>query len=295
MGTDDTTTTAGAEITGEEGSRDPGGDPGTPRSTDRSSIPGSIAGSIASRRAGYGAVGLAAFVVIWHLVSLTQPSYVLPTPIAVGATFIEEAASGGLTVAIGQSVLHWIPGTIAGTTLGVAAGVIAGWSRAADDLTSPVVRLLRPVPPLALIGFAIAWFGINHAGAAFIIAIGAFWINFYAAYGGVEGVSEDLLDVGRSLGVSEDRKLLRHIVIPAASPEILTGIRTGIGRCWMLVVAAEIFGVPGIGRRILRASNNLQVDVVIAYILVLSLLFLLVDTTFRAAQRRLLVWRGETR
>ncbi len=110
--------------------------------------------------------------------------------------------------------------------------------------------MLRPVPPLALIGFAIAWFGINHAGAAFIIAIGAFWINFYATYGGVEGVSEELLDV-----------------------------------------ASEIFGVPGIGRRIFRAGQNLQVDAVIAYILVLSLMFLLVDTAFRAAQRRVLAWR----
>jgi NitT/TauT family transport system permease protein len=147
------------------------------------------------------------------------------------------------------------------------------------------------VPPLALIGFAIAWFGINDAGAAFIIAIGAFWINFYASYGGVEGVSDDLLDVARSLGVDSDLALIKTVVIPAASPEIMTGIRTGIGRCWMLVVAAEIFGVPGIGRRILRASNNLQVDVVITYILVLSVMFLLVDTAYRAVQRRVLVWR----
>jgi NitT/TauT family transport system permease protein len=153
------------------------------------------------------------------------------------------------------------------------------------------VRTLRPVPPLALIGFAIAWFGINHVGAAFIIAVGAFWINFYATYGGVEGVSEDLLDVARSLDVRSDRELVRSVVIPAASPEILTGVRTGIGRCWMLVVASEIFGVPGIGREILRASNNLQVDVVITYILVLSVMFLLVDTAFRAVQRRVLAWR----
>lgn len=63
------------------------------------------------------------------------------------------------------------------------------------------------MPPLALIGFAIAWLGINHTGAAFIIAIGAFWINFYAAYGGVEGDSQDLLNVARSLGVQEDVEL----------------------------------------------------------------------------------------
>ncbi|MEF8778238.1 MAG: ABC transporter permease [Natronomonas sp.] len=242
-------------------------------------------------RALLGSLGIVAFLGLWHVAALFQPEYVLPSPLAVGETFYAEAASGEMTTALGQSIQHWIPGAVVGTTLGVAVGIALAWSQVLDDLSAPVVRLLRPVPPLALIGFAIAWFGINNAGAAFIIAIGAFWINFYAAYGGVESVSDDLLDVARSLGVEGDLELIKSVVIPAASPEIMTGIRTGLGRCWMLVVASEIFGVPGIGRRILRAGQNLQVDAVIAYILVLSLMFLIVDVAFRAAQRRVLRWR----
>jgi NitT/TauT family transport system permease protein len=243
------------------------------------------------RRLLLGGLGVLGFLVLWHVVSLFQPEYVLPSPIAVAEQFYAEAASGTMLTALGQSISHWLPGAVVGTTLGVGAGIALAWSSLLDDISAPVVRLLRPVPPLALVGFAIAWFGINDAGAAFIIAIGAFWINFYAAYGGVEGVSEDLLDVARSLGVSGDLELIRTVVIPAASPEITTGIRTGLGRCWMLVVASEIFGVPGIGREIFRAGQNLQVDTLIAYILVLSLMFLLVDVAFRAAQRRLLRWR----
>jgi NitT/TauT family transport system permease protein len=238
-----------------------------------------------------GSAGLGLFVGLWWVASVFQPTYVLPSPANVGQAFYAEAVSGTMTAALGQSVLHWIPGTVAGTLLGVGAGVAFGWSQPLDDISAPVVRLLRPVPPLALIGFAIAWFGINHAGAAFIIAIGAFWINFYAAYGGVEGVSPDLLDVARSLGVDGNLELVREVVLPAALPEIMTGMRTALGRSWMLVVAAEIFGVPGIGREILRASNNLQVDVVITYIIVLSIMFLIVDGLFRAAQRRVLAWR----
>ena len=246
---------------------------------------------IDTRRIRRGLGGVVAFLALWTAASFTQPSYVLPTPLAVAETFYAEAASGALFVALGNSVLHWVPGAVFGTGLGIAAGIGLAWSPTLDDVSSPVVRVLRPVPPLALIGFAIAWFGINHAGAAFIIAVGAFWINFYATYGGVEGVSEDLLDVARSLGVEGDLDLIRTVVVPASLPEITTGIRTGIGRCWMLVVASEIFGVAGIGRRILRASNNLQVDVVITYILVLSLMYLLVDVAFRALQRRALAWR----
>lgn len=246
---------------------------------------------IDSRRVGFGLIGLAVFLTVWWVGSLFQPAYVLPSPVAVAETFAAEAAGGEMRRALGQSVRHWLPGAFVGTALGIVVGVGLAWSSTLDDLASPIVRLLRPVPPLALIGFAIAWFGINHTGAAFIVAVGAFWINFYASYGGVEGVSEDLLDVARSLDVQGDIALVRSVVLPAASPEILTGIRTGIGRSWMLVVAAEMFGVPGIGRQILRASNNLQVDVVIAYILVLSLAFLVVDTAFRLLQRRVLVWR----
>ncbi|WP_336345840.1 ABC transporter permease [Halalkalicoccus ordinarius] len=244
-----------------------------------------------TRRLLRGAIGVTGFLVLWWVAALFQPPYILPSPAVVAETFLTELASGTMTSALYSSVLHWIPGAVIGTLLGIAAGVALGWSSAADDGFAPVVRVLRPVPPLALIGFAIAWFGINHAGAAFIIAVGAFWINFYAAYGGVEGVSEDMLDVGRSLGVTDDLGLIRSVVLPSALPEIMTGIRTGIGRCWMLVVAAEIFGVPGIGREILSAGNNLAVDVVIAYILVLSLMFLLVDVGFRALQRRVIAWR----
>jgi NitT/TauT family transport system permease protein len=244
------------------------------------------------RRLLRGAAGVVGFVAIWYLASLTQPAYVLPSPAAVADAFAAELSSGTMTTALRSSVRHWVPGTVVGTTLGVAAGVAFSWSGLLDDVTAPLVRTLRPVPPLALIGFAIAWFGINHAGAAFIIAVGAFWINFYAAYGGVEGVSDDLLDVGRTLGVRGDLDMVRSIVLPASLPGILTGVRTGLGRCWMLVVASEIFGVPGVGREILRASNNLLVDKVIAYILVLSLMYLLVDVAFRAVQRRVLVWRA---
>jgi NitT/TauT family transport system permease protein len=258
--------------------------------TPTDTLGGSLA-DVDTRRVVRGLGGIVAFLALWTGASLTQPSYVLPSPLVVAETFYAEAASGALFVALGNSILHWIPGAVFGTGLGIAAGIALAWSPYLDDVSSPVVRVLRPVPPLALVGFAIAWFGINHAGAAFIIAVGAFWINFYATYGGVESVSEDLLDVGRSLGVEGDLNLVRTVVVPASLPEITTGIRTGIGRCWMLVVASEIFGVAGIGRRILRASNNLQVDVVITYILVLSLMFLVVDVAFRALQRRALAWR----
>ncbi|MFB6117525.1 ABC transporter permease [Halosegnis sp.] len=250
-----------------------------------------LTGDRSLRRVVLGALGVVGFLAVWWVAALFNPAYVLPAPDVVARTFLGELRSGAMATALVQSVTHWLPGTLVGTTLGIALGVTLAWSDVADDAAAPLVRVLRPVPPLALIGFAIAWIGINDGGAAFIIAAGAFWINYYAAYGGVDSVPEEFLDVGRSLGVTSDVALIRRVVLPAASPEILTGIRTGIGRCWMLIVAAEIFGVPGIGQRILTASNNLAVDVVIAYILLMSLVYLVLDTGVEAVQDRVLAWR----
>ena len=245
-----------------------------------------------SRRLLLSAAGLAGFVLVWWLAAIPTPDFVLPTPASVAETFLAELRSGSMLTAVQNSVIHWVPGAIVGTGLGVGFGVLLAWSELADDLGAPLVRLLRPVPPLALIGFAIAWFGLTHTGAAFIIAAGAFWINFYAAYGGVESVPSDLLDVAKSLGVHSNLGLVRKVVLPSALPEILTGVRTAVGRSWMLVIAAELISVPGVGQQIIIASNNLATDVVIAYILVMSLFYLVVDTGFRAVQQNLLRWRA---
>jgi len=243
-------------------------------------------------RGARGVAGIVGFVAVWWVASLFQRDIILPGPAAVAEAFVAEFQSGAMLTALRQSMLHWIPGTIVGTAIGIGLGVALAWSDAVDDAFAPLVRILRPVPPLALIGFAIAWFGLNHVGAAFIIAVGGLWINFYASYGAVEGVSEELIEVAESLGASSNVGVLRKVVLPAALPGIATGIRTGIGRSWMLVVAAEIFGVPGVGHEIFTASQNLAVDVVIAYILVLSLVYLVVDAGFRALQSEVIAWRA---
>ncbi len=252
---------------------------------------GRVTGDTSLRRVVFGVVGLVGFLLAWQVGSLFNPDYILPGPVAVVDVFLAEARSGALVTALIQSVTHWLPGTIVGTTLGIALGVATAYSGVVDDLAAPLVRILRPVPPLALIGFAIAWFGITPAGAAFIVAAGAFWINYYAAYGGVDSVPDEFLDVGRSLGVTSHLTLVRKVVLPAAAPQILTGIRTGIGRCWMLIIAAETIGVPGIGQRIWTASNNIAVDVVIAYILLMSLVYIVLDTGVEAVQQRVVAWR----
>lgn len=253
-----------------------------------------------------GGVGTGVFLLIWWVAASFQPPYLLPSPIEVGAAFIVELTAPAtfqfpfstftieltrLPVKLLESLYHYLPGLFIGSVLGIAMGVGMGWNSRLDDALTPVTRVLRPIPPLAWIAFAIVWIGIGHAGATFIVAIGAFWINFYNAYSGVEGVPEDLKEVASSLGVRDDLTMIRKVVLPSATPEIMTGIRTSIGQCWMIVVAAELFGAPGLGYEIINAAQNLALDVSVVYMLVISIVFLLSDSVFRRIERRLLVWR----
>ena len=251
--------------------------------------------------------GLATFLAVWWVGALlTQPTYLIPTPTESAWAFVALFTTSTEIVVpvfdmrlvlptgaahLTETLLHYVPGLLVGAVCGISLGLAMGWSGRLDDWLRPLIRVLRPIPPLAWIVFAIVWFGIHHTGAAFIVFVGAFWINFYGAYGGVEGVSSELTDAAATLGVERDFSMLKLVALPSAAPQILTGFRTSIGRCWMIVVGAELFGAPGVGYEIINASNNLAMDTSVAYMLLISLAFLSMDVGFRLFERRILAWR----
>ena len=251
--------------------------------------------------------GLLVFLLVWWVGAMTtQPSYLVPGPLESVYAFIELFATSTTVVVpvlgsslvlptglahLAQTLFHYVPGLLLGAICGIGLGLTMGWNGVLDDWLRPLVRVLRPIPPLAWIVFAIVWFGIHHTGAAFIVFVGAFWINFYGAYGGVEGVSSDLTDAASTLGVERDLSMLKLVALPSAAPQVLTGFRTSIGRCWMIVVGAELFGAPGVGYEIINASNNLAMATSVAYMFLISLAFLCMDVGFRLLERRVLAWR----
>ncbi|MEF8774027.1 MAG: ABC transporter permease [Halobacteriales archaeon] len=234
---------------------------------------------------------LVAFVVIWWGVALGTPRQLLPRPPAVATVLVSDISSGLVFELAAQSLRHYLPGLLIGSGLGMAVGIAVGWSATAENTIGTVASVLRPVPPLAWIPFAIIWFGLNDRGAAFIIAIVAFWINYYNAEGGVSGVDQRLLEVAQSLGTKSDLGLIRKVVVPSATPELFTGFRTAAGQAWMVMVAAELLGVPGIGKHLWDAANFLRMEVVIAYMIVIGVLFLLSDRVIKLVEARLLAWR----
>ena len=155
-----------------------------------------------------------------------------------------------------------------------------------------VVRLLRPIPGLAWVPFAILWFGISPAAATFIIAIGVFWINYFAALAAVQAVDRELIEVAEAFGYRSRLAKLVKVILPASLPGILSGLRTGIGQAWMAVVAAELFGVQGLGQRMMQASSLLATEIVVVYMITIAALYGAIDSIFVMLRDRLLAWKA---
>jgi sulfonate transport system permease protein len=245
-------------------------------------------------RTALAAVGLVAFLAGWEALprlGLLNPVLV-PPPSAIPPAFLREITSGVWLTAVLSSLSHYTTGLLVGAGLGILLGIAAGMSAIFDNATAWIVRLVRPIPGLAWVPFAIIWFGVEPAAAVFIISIAVFWIVYFATQGAVRGVDRDLVEVARAFGFRSAGARLIKILLPAATPGIMVGLRTALGQAWMAVVAAEIFGVPGVGQRMMQASSLLSSDIVLVYMLTMAGLYGVIDTGFVAAQNWLLRWRA---
>ncbi|TMV83800.1 ABC transporter permease, partial [Thioclava sp. BHET1] len=163
------------------------------------------------RRAFLGLLGLVAFVALWKAAVTLDwaPPGTLPDPALIPGAFLSELKSGRLLPAVGQSLIHYVWGLGMGSLLGFAVGFAAATNAIFEGLQGWLARILRPIPPLAWVVFAIAWFKVSHAGAAFVIAIGVFWVNYFATYAAVKNVDPRFRELARSFGQEAYLKLHR--------------------------------------------------------------------------------------
>lgn len=238
--------------------------------------------------------GVAVFLAVWEGVvrSGWVSATLIPPPSALPAAFVREVASGIWQRMVLDSLQHYALGLGIGTVAGLAAGTVVALSPTMEALQAWLSRILRPIPPLAWIPFAIVWFGVSQAAAAFIIAIGVFWINYFAVVGAIHGVDGDLIEVARVFGRGGPIARFFAVILPGASPGIITGMRTALGMGWMAVVASELFGIPGIGQRMMEASGLLATKVLAVYMLTIATLYGVIDAAFVAFERRVLAWQS---
>ena len=245
------------------------------------------------RRVAFGIGGITVFLLLWKASGDLEwvRRGTMPDPLAVPEAARDEWISGRLLPAIGSSLIHYIWGLSLGTVFGFLVGGLAATLRWFDEAHYYLARLLRPIPPLAWVVFAIAWFQVSHAGAAFVISIGVFWVNYFATYTAVQNIDPRYYELARAFGQGQYLQRTLKVTLPAAAPGIMGGMRAGVGQAWMTLIAAELLGVPGIGQEMNSAAGVGAYEAVVVYMLAISAVYALSDMLFSSVETMVLKWR----
>jgi ABC-type nitrate/sulfonate/bicarbonate transport system permease component len=239
---------------------------------------------------------LAFLVVLWQAVSTiwlprVDPhlALLMPPPTTIAITAASLIGSGELLYHLLASLRREGMAFLFSLTA-VPIGIAMGWSRIVHAQLDPVIEVLRPIPPLAWIPLSILWFGIGDQQNEFIIFLGMFFPILINTIDGVRNVERNLIRAARSLGAREHNVLTR-VVLQAALPRIVTGVRIGLGVGWMALVAAELVGASsGLGFLINDARSVLRTDIIVVGMLTIGIMGLVIDMTLRIATRQLMPW-----
>lgn len=215
-----------------------------------------------------------------------------PTPYSIGASFVSLAASGDLWSNLRVSAVRAALGFLLGGGLGLVFGILVGLFKRSEKLLDPTLQMIRMIPSLAVVPLFILWFGIGEESKVLLIAKGAFFPVYINTFMGIRGVDNKLFEVARVLGFSRIKQVVR-LVLPAAVPSIMLGIRLSLGLSWLgLVVAELIASTSGIGYMMSDARQFADTPVVFVGILIFAVCGLLTDGAARLVERRLLRWKG---
>ncbi len=248
-------------------------------------------------------------VVVWQALAsfqLINPQ-IMPSPLAVLIRWGEYLAptepyqasegsyllwllSGELLGDAYSSLSRVLGGFAIGAALALPIGLLMGANQTVYKLLDPLVQVLRPIPPIAYIPLAILWFGLGNPPAFFLISIGAFFPILMNTIAGVRHVDGIYLRAARNLGAGQ-MTMFRRVILPAATPYILTGARIGMGTAFIVVIVAEMIAVNnGLGYRILEAREYFWSDKIIAGMFTIGLLGLAIDSAMNALNTHLLKW-----
>ena len=248
--------------------------------------------------AAWGALGLAAFLGTWTFLSTSGlvPRQFLPTPIETAARFLallsSPFAGATLPAHLASSFLRYAYGVVLAAVIGVPLGLMMGWFRLLDDIVTPIFDGLRFIAPIAWVPFAALWFGTGVGGPVMIIFAGAFPPCLINAYRGARFVEPRLIEAARMLGTGH-RRMITEILLPAAVPSIVAGLRVSAGLGWQSLVGAElIVAATGVGFMMVQAQASVQTTTVMSGMIAIGLVGLLIDVGLRQGEGWLRRRRG---
>lgn len=246
-----------------------------------------------SKRAGRYAkplILIAVLIGLWAALSASGmwSAYVLPGPAKVWQAFVRLVQTGALAQDIWISFLRVIKGFSISFGLAFTLGALASLAPKWSEWYDPLLEFMRNVPPIALIALLILWFGIGETSKTIIIVLASFFPMFLNIRKGFEGCDRQLLEVGQSFEFSKQKRFWK-IVLPNAVPDILVGMRVGLGFSWRAIIGAEMIAAStGLGHLILYAQQMSRSDRVIVGIVAIGLVGFLCDAVFRLLIRKVL-------
>lgn len=232
-------------------------------------------------------------LLIWELGSRSGliPERTLAAPSAVIGTLIEMTISGELPSNLLVSFARVAVGLLIGVSLGLVLGLVAGLSRSGELAVDPLMQIKRTIPALALTPLFIVWFGIGETPKVALIAFGTIFPVYLNLYSGIRSVDLRLLDAAKSFGLSRAEQVW-HVILPAALPSLLVGLRYALSvSILVLVVAEQINASAGLGYLINNARDFMRTDIIVVCLMVYAILGLGADWLVRTIEARALVWR----
>jgi len=214
----------------------------------------------------------------------------MPAPSEIAST-LAWLTQNGLAGHLASSCLRVAAGFAFGASLALVLGAAVALNPRTERLLDPSFQALRAIPSLAWVPLLLLWFGIDETPKLILIAIGAFFPVYMGVVSGIRGVDRKLLEVGQLYRLSP-LALARRVLLPAALPAVLTGLRNGLSLAWMFMVAAELIAASqGLGYLLSDGRESSRADIMLAAIVLLALLGKLSDTAMGALEARLLSWR----
>jgi ABC-type nitrate/sulfonate/bicarbonate transport system permease component len=262
---------------------------------------GSLAGRV--RRAGLRPLrplSIVLFFLIWHFFTVLNVSFLhafnpilLPGPLEVLKAGIELTATGELQQHIAASMTRVVKGFALAAVIGIGIGTLVARSKIIADLIEPTLEMLRPIPSLAFLPMLILWFGIGEASKVVFIAYTAMFPIYTTTIQGIRFVDPVLLRAAAALGASS-RKTFWYVILPAATPSIITGMRIGFGMAFHVIVAAEFIAADsGLGYLINDSRTYFQVPQMLLGAAVIGLIGFAIHLALQKLERRLLAWHVE--
>lgn len=242
------------------------------------------------------AVILALLAGVWELAArYTDNDLLLPGALQTAQAFVEGVTSGELLARAGQSMRVLVQGYLAGVVLAFVLTTLAVSTRFGRDLLSTLTAMFNPLPAIALLPLALLWFGLGEGSLVFVLIHSVLWALALNMYAGFLGVSDTLRMAGRNYGLTGLRYVLQ-ILVPAALPAILAGLKIGWAFAWRTLIAAElVFGASsgkgGLGWYIFQNRNELYTDRVFAGLAAVVIIGLLVENLAFDTLERLTVRR----